>query len=285
MSTKERSQEEILLRENVRKAIRIVLDRRSSASKQQQLEEQMLRKVIRGMISEAQEEIHPYTWQNDLQGYLRDQAENIIKAYQKLTTNAEQRATFFIVLEAAIQGMFEQLRLDSGVNKLTEVLNNLGEDIDVTIDDDFEEKILPTPEEEEAKTAAQELEDDLGMKLPEKLNSRGLEQAIQVFNNNIRSQVQTIYKGYQTSPEDAAGFESAFWENINVRLKAAEELIRGGDVEKLIDNIKKGEDLPQPELTEPEIPETEIPETEVEETNEVVGLEEYIDIDELLSNI
>ena len=51
MPDKERSQR--LLRENIRKAIRVVLDRRSKKIERERLEEQTLRKVIRGMIAEA----------------------------------------------------------------------------------------------------------------------------------------------------------------------------------------------------------------------------------------
>ena len=57
MATSQRSQEEKLLRENIRSAIKIVLQKRRLQAEREQLEEATLRKIVRGLIAEAKQEV------------------------------------------------------------------------------------------------------------------------------------------------------------------------------------------------------------------------------------
>ena len=114
MPDKERSQEQILLRENIRKAIRVVLGRRSKESERERLEEQTLRKVIRGMITEAKEkQIYDTTGENDLSKYMDTNSKNIIDSYRELQTSDTQKLTFMAVLKFAIINLFQELDVKS----------------------------------------------------------------------------------------------------------------------------------------------------------------------------
>ena len=291
MPDKERSQEEILLRENIRKAIRVVLDRRSKESERERLEEQTLRKVIRGMITEAKEkQIYDTTGENDLSKYMDTNSKNIIDSYRELQTSDTQKLTFMAVLKFAIINLFQELDVKQdrlGVDKLAEVLNTLGEEIEVDIKDEFEGDPLQEPEDPEDTPEAIRFAKELGFEMPEKLDTRGLSQAVDVFNAMIKNQVTDAYNKYGPGQsQDASQFKSKFWPTLNDKLKAAQALDPNNDPEDLLSSISKAEETlaTEPEAADTEIPEIpEIPEEEQEE--EVVGLEEFVDLDELLSNL
>ena len=291
MPDKERSQEQILLRENIRKAIRVVLGRRSKESERERLEEQTLRKVIRGMITEAKEkQIYDTTGENDLSKYMDTNSKNIIDSYRELQTSDTQKLTFMAVLKFAIINLFQELDVKQdrlGVDKLAEVLNTLGEKIEVDIKDEFEGDPLQEPEDPEDTPEAIRFAKELGFEMPEKLDTRGLSQAVDVFNAMIKNQVTDAYNKYGPGQsEDANQFKSKFWPTLNDKLKAAQALDPNNDPEDLLSSISKAEETlaTEPEAVDTEIPEIpEIPEEEQEE--EVVGLEEFVDLDELLSNL
>ena len=253
MPVKERSQEEILLRENIRKAIKVVLDRRSKESEQERLEEQTLRKVIRGMIAEAKEEqVYDSTGQNDLSDYMKTNAPTIIQDYMKLQSNDAEKLSFMAVLKFAIINLFQDLDVKQGrlgVDKLVETLNNLSEDIKVDIEDEFDGDPLQEPEDPEDTDEGIRFARELGFEMPEKLDYRGLQQALKAFNSSIKNQLEDAYNNYGPGQSEDA---------------------------KTIANEPGMADMEAPDI--PEIPEEE-------QEEEVVGLEEFVDLDELLSNL
>ena len=288
MPDKERSQEEILLRENIRKAIRVVLDRRSKENERERLEEQTLRKVIRGMLVEAKEkQVYDTTGENDLSKYMDTNAKNIIDSYRELQTSDTQKLTFMAVLKFAIINLFQELDVKQdrlGVDKLAEVLNTLSEEIEVAIEDEFEGDPLQEPEDPEDTPEAIRFAKELGFEMPEKLDTRGINQAVDVFNAMIKNQVTDAYNKYGPGQsEDAKQFKSKFWPTLNDKLKAAQALDPSNDPEDLLSSISKAEETLATELEPVDLEMPEVPEDEQEE--EVVGLEEFVDLDELLSNL
>tara|TARA_R110000824_G_scaffold224433_2_gene412088 strand:+ start:1229 stop:2104 length:876 start_codon:yes stop_codon:yes gene_type:complete len=291
MPVKERSQEEILLRENIRKAIKVVLDRRSKESEQERLEEQTLRKVIRGMIAEAKEEqVYDSTGQNDLSDYMKTNAPTIIQDYMKLQSNDAEKLSFMAVLKFAIINLFQDLDVKQGrlgVDKLVETLNNLSEDIKVDIEDEFDGDPLQEPEDPEDTDEGIRFARELGFEMPEKLDYRGLQQALKAFNSSIKNQLEDAYNNYGPGQsEDANEFKSMFWPTLKDKLMIAGSLTSATNPDDLISSTAQAEETiaNEPGMADMEAPDIpEIPEEEQEE--EVVGLEEFVDLDELLSNL
>jgi hypothetical protein len=294
MTTKERSQEEILLRETIRRAIKISLNRRAKENQRRLLEEQTLRKVIRGMVVEAAKDdpVYNRTWKNHLTKYMKVNAPNILTAYQSLQTSAEQRSTFILVLKKAIQNMFQTIEAErKGIDDVEALTEKINEEIQAIIGDPIDEPGEDSEDEVEDPTV--QFAEEIGLPI-EKLSRAGLEAAKEVFSDYIEKQVPTIIAKYgEKDVEDFEGWLKSFEPTILDKLEATEELMPGGSVDKLIKDIESDDrDLDKPEQeVDPEVePEVELeadPEEppEVGETNEIVELEEYIDLDELLSNL
>ena len=270
MSTKRRSEEETLLRENVRKAIRIILDRRAERA---QLEEKTLRKIIKSIIQEGSEEvIHPTTWQNDLQDFVDNQMKQILTAYSKLQTNPEQRSTFVLVLQYAINNLFEELDSSGeGVQALDALTEMLNEAIEASLGDS-EEGVLPSSQTIEKEQERQELDverqqalqfaRDIGLPV-DKLSEKGIAAAVKVFKENIKPEVTRIYTAYGTGDEeDRANFRREFSEDLMIRLDATEGLV-GASVQKVVSDLEEG----------------------TRNKEQDINLEEYFNLDDLLSHL
>ena len=281
MPDKERSQEEILLRENIRKAIRVVLDRRSKKSERERLEEQTLRKVIRGMIAEAKSTApQTSTGMNAVQKVINDIEANLgdpDSGYKSLTTSKAQRDSFRIMMIAFVEDALdiEQMNKDAPdpVSELTDKVN----EIDVQINDQDDEGIVPIVDPEETDQSrvdreSLELANKIGLDT-EALDDTGRKRAFKVFNNSIKSPIERGMDDL-TDPEDLEIYKEYLVKNINARFDAFEQQLADtvGDVD--ID-METSQAEPQPE--EPVAAE--------EETEEIVGLEEFVDLDELLSNL
>tara|TARA_Y100000310_G_C20570778_1_gene757896 strand:+ start:49 stop:933 length:885 start_codon:yes stop_codon:yes gene_type:complete len=89
--------EEIILRENVRKAIQIIMNQRGSRLLKEQKQEKELRSLIRGLISEAKKiAVYDSTGKNELNVFLLNSPflSTVETSYRKLTTSAEQRESY-----------------------------------------------------------------------------------------------------------------------------------------------------------------------------------------------
>ena len=282
MPDKERSQEEILLRENIRKAIRVVLGRRSKENERERLEEQTLRKVIRGMIGEAKSTApQKSTGMNAVQKVINDIEANLgdpDSGYKSLTTSKAQRDSFRIMMIAFVEDALdiEQMNKDAPgpVSELTDKVN----EIDVQINDEDDEGIVPIvdPEETDQSRVDREslqLANKIGLDT-EALDDTGRKRAFKVFNNSIKSPIERGMDDL-TDPEDLEIYKEYLVKNINARFDAFEQQLAN-----TIDDV----DIDMKTQAQAE-PQQEEPVAAEEEAEEIVGLEEFVDLDELLSNL
>ncbi len=104
--------EEIKLRGQIRKAVRIIQERRKSRAKEALLEEQKLRKFIRKLLVEADtskpdESPHEKTGINALEDLLHNIIKQIKDDFMQLTTSSEQRTSFRRHLIYNIMGLLK----------------------------------------------------------------------------------------------------------------------------------------------------------------------------------
>ena len=177
------NKDEQLLREYIRKAIRINNNRKLNEKRQQELQEFKLRKIIRALITEAGEDQpkHSSTGINVLEDLLKKIIPVIQVDFKILTTSAEQRNSFRAHILNAVQNSLstEYMYVYSKVEEAVKVTGGedgkIGGDKDKFIDifadkkKQAEEEKL-SPEEEFAKG----LED-------QELDSTGRNMAMQTY--------------------------------------------------------------------------------------------------------
>ena len=146
--------EELVLRENIRKVVKIVLEKRRREEKQQINEEKQLRSIIRKLITEAsdvsKETPHENTGINVLEDLLNKILTNMETDYKALTTKPEQKKSYRAHIVKGIMNILAPSKavedIEGNIGSIEEAtLRNLDEqgeeeeDIDITIDDDEEE--------------------------------------------------------------------------------------------------------------------------------------------------
>tara|TARA_R100000008_G_scaffold1988_2_gene1662 strand:- start:5222 stop:6073 length:852 start_codon:yes stop_codon:yes gene_type:complete len=132
--------EELILRENIRAAIKIVRAKRDSRRLEEAKQEEVLRGVIRELLQEAQTAVsttakHANTGINTLEDLLRNS--NVLsvleKGYKSLTTDSSQRDSYRNHILVAVQRILapEESRKEAGDEEVEEI----NEDINVDIGD------------------------------------------------------------------------------------------------------------------------------------------------------
>ncbi len=234
--------EEMKLREQIRKAIKIVRNKREAAQKQQVSEEQELRNIIRRLIeAEVSTEVPGRsTGINVLEDLLKKIIPIIEDDYKQLTTNPEQRQSYRTHIVNGIQSLLAPAAVTDEINEIDiEVGEEEGEDfIDVR-----------EPEEEEAP----ELDPDLEKFGVEGEDETGRNMAYETFKkveNNILNSYDLL-----SNKEDEEEF-----------------------VQYLITNMKLYFDKFEEELTPSLDPEITTPEYEKEKESEEVP-ETGLDLD------
>tara|TARA_Y100000310_G_scaffold269506_1_gene282716 strand:+ start:988 stop:1797 length:810 start_codon:yes stop_codon:yes gene_type:complete len=151
--------EELMLREYVRKAIKIVSNRRQEEKRQRLEEELKFRKIIRKLIVETavdDEEVQETTGMGELRRVLKEILPIIEREYRKLTTSKEQRMSFRTHIIKGIQNILAPERaMDRKPESPTTTMTEL--DISVTdADGDGFIDVRGTREEEEVPEAPEE---------------------------------------------------------------------------------------------------------------------------------
>jgi len=152
--------EELVLRESIRKIIKIVLEKRKREEKQQLNEEKQLRSLIRKLIiteaSSVSDEIpHRSTGINVLRDMLKKFIPQMEIAYKQLTTDKEQRDSFRAHVLKALKNILAPSQAVAAINEQ--------EDIEITIDDDDDTPDLGDEayiDIEDADTEEEEEEED-----------------------------------------------------------------------------------------------------------------------------
>jgi hypothetical protein len=271
MATSQRSQEEKLLRENIRSAIKIVLQKRRLQAEREQLEEATLRKIVRGLIAEAKQEVPlQSTAMNKLRDVLNNIIPNIKKDYQALTTDEEQRESFEVVLMALVDNLLQTTEMNLSAGEPVEALA----EVKVRISDD-EEGIIPLDDEEDEETSeSEEVAKEIGLDV-EKLDDTGRDNAVQTFNDAVKNQVaaELVRLG---DIADRREFAEFLKKNIKQHLENAEEEIATttADLDAAEEDSKEVADDSVGKLTEV-----------INTLTEDEELEGFVDLDDLLSNL
>ena len=158
MISREKFAKEMLLRENIRKAIKIVNDKKLKERKQDVIERIKLRSIIRSVILEAasdpEEDPHPSTGINVLRDLIKNSnfLKTIRTGYKSLTTDKEQRLSYRAHIVNAIEKSLAPIRATDSVDLDDGEIN---EDVDIEIEDEDKfiegepERISPDDEEED----------------------------------------------------------------------------------------------------------------------------------------
>ena len=134
--------EHVKLREYVRKAIRVVSERKKRSAQKVINEQKQLRSVIKKLVSEAavsdpEESPHNSTGINVLEGLLKKIVPILEDEFKKLTTSKEQRLSFRAHILNAIKDVLAPPRVNdkAGQDKQKQISIAEAEDIDITIGD------------------------------------------------------------------------------------------------------------------------------------------------------
>ena len=280
--------EEKLLRENIRKAIKIVQKKKEEAKRQALLEEQLLRKVVRQILKEddvADFAPNQSTGINVLEELLKKIIPVLEEDFKSLTTNKEQRDSF----RAHVVNGIETLLAPAEVNAeapgpgeeaaLEELLQKINE-IEVTVggDDEMPEEFIDISGDEEPEEEPATEEEEFGTGLEDQeYNLTGRNMALRSFKK-IR---QNILDSYDILVDDED--REIFYDYLITNVKLYFDRFEG----ELAPSV---EEPTTPEYDEKagELEgggEEELGAEETEELMESFKLKEYIDLDGLLEGI
>ncbi|MAH51276.1 hypothetical protein CMI37_35995 [Candidatus Pacearchaeota archaeon] len=155
--------EELLLRENIRKAIKIVKNSRTKRRLNEQKQETELRAIIQDLLNEAQTAVattakHASTGINTLEDLLRNS--NILSVlemgYKSLTTDKIQRESYRNHVLVAVEKVLapEESRKEAG----EEIVTALEEDVNIDIDRPEDDPDFIDVDEEEVEKSDGEIE-------------------------------------------------------------------------------------------------------------------------------
>ena len=268
------TKEEKLLRENIRKAIKIVQQKKEEAKRQALLEERLLRKVVRHVLKEddvADFAPNQSTGINVLEELLKKIIPVLEEDFKSLTTNIDQRNSFRAHIVNGIETLLAPAEVNAdapgpGEGEALQELLNIISEIEVTVggDDEMPEEFIDISggEEPEEEPATEEEEFGTGIEDRE-YNLTGRNMALRSFKK-IR---QNILDSYDILVDDED--REIFYDY-------------------LITNVKLYFDRFESELA-PTVDEPSTPEYDEraagKEPEEEFALEEYIDLDGLLESI
>tara|TARA_R100000152_G_C6716699_1_gene143347 strand:- start:157 stop:885 length:729 start_codon:yes stop_codon:yes gene_type:complete len=225
--------EELRLRKLIRKAIRIVEEKKQNTTKEHLSEEGRLRKVIRNLIAEAEvgdTEDSPYdnTGLNTLNTLFDNILKTIETGYKELASSKEQRDSFASHMLKAVENTLAPLRaLDKS--------DQLEEDIDINVGEDKPEDMADIRVDKEEQN-----KEDFGI---EGQDLTGRDKAYETFNK-VETQIVEAYKTLHNQ-EDIKAFYDGLLMNLDLYFKKFEDEIRPEveAPETAADEVPTGDDL------------------------------------------
>ena len=268
--------EEKLLRENIRKAIQIVNKRKQTHVNERLLEEKMLRKIVRTLLKEeAVADFAPNqsTGINVLEELLKKIIPVLEEDFKSLTTNKEQRESFRAHIVNGIEGLLAPAEVNADApqpgekNPLSELLDTLDE-LEVTVgdDEDMPEEFIDISGDEKAEEETPSTEEEeFGANISDRdYNLTGRNMALRSFKK-IR---QNILDSYDVLADDED--REIFYDYLITNVKLY---------------FDRFENELEPSVEEPTTPEYDERAAAEETPEEDFKLEEYIDLDGLLEGI
>ena len=208
--------DELVLRENIRKVIKLVVENRKRKKEEELLEEQRLRGVIRKIIlteaSGVSDEVpHSSTGINVLRDLLKKFIPQMEIHYKQLTTSQEQRQSFRAHVLKALKNILAPSQAIAAINEQDEIeisfdeegdTPDLGQDAFIDIED--------TPAEEEEDSFAIPGEETTGRNKAEQ------------FIDKVEGQVQSEYESLG-SDEDREEFYDYLLTNVKLHMDKFED--------------------------------------------------------------
>ena len=212
--------EEQLLRENIRKALKIALHKR-------ELREVYLRKIIKTVLKEAaisDKTPHESTGIGELETLLKKIIPILKDAYLTLTTDAEQRTSFSNHIMNAVENTLSTANINDGA------VSAMSEAIEIDIDDEDDEDDSPpefidieddeVEEEEEEEEIPEEEEFASGLE-GQGLDLTGRNFAFRTYKD-IEQQILNAY-GMLDNAEDRSIFQEYFLINLKLYFETFEK--------------------------------------------------------------
>tara|TARA_R100000664_G_C2732825_1_gene122998 strand:- start:419 stop:1249 length:831 start_codon:yes stop_codon:yes gene_type:complete len=264
--------EELILRENVRKAIRIVLNKRNAAL----TEESKLREIIRSLMNEGQAAVaavakHDSTGINALEDLLKNT--NVLSTletgYKSLTTDKQQRDSYRNHILNAVEKALAPEESRKGAGEDEELGAPINEEVDIEIGDRPEDDPdFINVEDEEVEEVEEDPKDSFGIEGEDKT---GRNRAFTDFQD-IEKNILTAFDDLD-NPEDITMFEEYLLKNLSLYFdKFESELQVNVDAPELAQDATP--DSPGAEEADLE---TEVPEFELQEVSNFFDLESLIE--------
>jgi len=209
---REQFMQELKLREQIRKAIKIVQERKTSTKREEVLQEAKLRKVVKQLISETTvggSEPERATGINELERVLKEIIKILEQDYKRLTTSDSQRRSYRAHIVKGAQNLLAPERASEPEGEASMNLAEPLEEIDIEVGDEEDESFIDVRGETEPKKE-EDPEDDFGIEGEDKTGRNYAYQSFKKIENQIM-------KGYEMldSPAD----KDLFYDYLITNLK------------------------------------------------------------------
>tara|TARA_R110002012_G_scaffold317889_1_gene535154 strand:- start:888 stop:1739 length:852 start_codon:yes stop_codon:yes gene_type:complete len=274
--------EELLLRETVRKAIKVVVDRRQKVSLKENKDERALREIIRSMLVEGQSAVasaakHGNTGINSLEDLLKNT--NVLSVletgYKSLTTDIQQRESYKNHILNAIKMSLapEESRKEAGEDVEIVEAFDIDEEVEIEVGDRPEDDpdFIDVADEEVEEVEVDEKE-EFGIEGEDKT---GRNKAFTDFQD-IEKVILTAFDDLDNT-EDTTMFEEYLLKNISLYFEKYEGELQTNvsPPEETVDAVADDGAGIEPEVDD----ETDVPAFELQE---VIKL---LDIDDIIQNL
>tara|TARA_R110000744_G_scaffold293401_1_gene403805 strand:- start:10 stop:864 length:855 start_codon:yes stop_codon:yes gene_type:complete len=275
--------EELMLRGNIRKAIRIISTREENQKLREQKDELQLRVVIRDIVNEGQSAVasvakHDSTGINALEDLLRNS--NLLSVletgYKALTTNIKQRLSFknHILSAVGLSLAPEESRKDAGEDV------EITEDVEIGIDGGPEDDpdFIDIKDDGEVEEVEVDEKEEFGLEGEDKT---GRNRAFTDFHN-VEKNILTTFDDLD-NPEDIVMFKDFLIKNLALYFDKFENELSVNvtppqiAVDAVPDDPAAAEVSPEPEAAA-EL-ETAVPEFALEE------ILKHLNIDDIIKNL
>jgi hypothetical protein len=273
MNNRKEIAEEILLRENIRKAIKIVSAKRSENLLAEQREEDLLRSLIRDLVTEAQSAVaavakHDNTGINALEDLLKNT--NVLSVletgYKSLTTDLQQRSSYRNHILNAVKAALapEESRKAAGEDV------EITEDVDITVGDRPEDDpdFIDVEEKEEVEVE-EDPKEEFGLDGEDKT---GRNRAFTDFSN-IEKNILIAFDDLD-NVEDITMFEEYLIKNLSLYFDKFE-----GELQTNVDEPPAAADAVADADDASAEPATDMPEFELQE------VAKFLNIDDIIKNL
>tara|TARA_Y100000034_G_C6859135_1_gene390795 strand:- start:371 stop:1153 length:783 start_codon:yes stop_codon:yes gene_type:complete len=185
--------DELILRENIRKVIKLILEKHRREDKERLLEEHQLRNIIRKLViteaSSVSDEIpHRSTGINVLRDLLKKVIPQMEIAYKQLTTSEEQRVSFRAHVLKALKNILAPSQALAAINEQ--------EGIDIAIEDDTpnlgDEAFIDIEGATAEEGEEEEEEDEFGIPGEEPTGRNKAEQFVDKIDGLVQSEYDSL---------------------------------------------------------------------------------------------